>query len=220
MHIADPEINHLGANGIVGGGIPIAGGAALSAKMRGTDQVVVCFLGDGATNTTRFHEGVNLAAIWDLPVIYIIENNVYAESTRISDVCKLTNLSDRACAYGIPGVSVDGNDVLTVYKAVGAAVARARKGQGPTLIETKACRFYGHFHGDMQTYRTKEELEEARKKDPVPRFRKYLVENGALTDKEADQINQEILDEMDKAVRFAEESLYPEPKEVLTDIFF
>lgn len=219
MHIADPDINDLGANGIVGGGIPIAGGAALAAKMKGTGQVVICFLGDGATNTTRFHEGVNLAAIWDLPVIYAIENNMYAESTPISDTCKLPNLGDRACSYGIPGVTVDGNDVLAVYEAVGAAVDRARKGNGPTLIEMKTYRFYGHFHGDTQTYRTKEEVEEAKKKDPIPRFEEYLIGNNILTKESAENIRQEILKEMDMAVKFAEESIYPEPEEVLSDVW-
>ncbi len=219
MHIADMEIGILGANAIVGAGIPIAGGAALSAKMRGTDQVIICFLGDGATNTGRFHEGVNLAAIWDLPVVYVIENNTYAESTPISAVCKLVNLSDRASAYGIPGKTVDGNDVLAVYEAVWEAVARARKGQGPTLIECKTYRYRGHFEGDPQTYKTKEEAEEWMKKDPIPRFRKRLVEMGVLTEEDAGKIGQEMKAEIEKAVKFAEESPYPAPEEALEDVY-
>lgn len=219
MHIADMEIGILGANAIVGAGIPIAGGAALSAKMRGTDQVAICFFGDGATNTSRFHEGVNLAACWNLPVVYIIENNMYAESTALSAACKLANLSDRASAYGIPGKTVDGNDVLAVYEAVGEAVARARKSQGPTLIECKTYRHRGHFEGDPQTYKTKEEVEEWQKKDPIPRFRKQLIEMGVLTEEDADKIGQEMKEEIEKAVKFAEESPLPAPEEALEDVY-
>jgi len=219
MHIADMEIGILGANAIVGAGIPIAAGAALSAKMRGTDQVTICFLGDGATNTGRFHEGVNLAAIWNLPVVYVIENNMYAESTSISSACKLANLSDRAKAYGIPGKTVDGNDVLAVYEAVGEAVARARKGQGPTLIECKTYRHRGHFEGDPQTYKAKEEVGEWMKKDPIPRFRKRLIEMGVLTEEEANKIGQEMKEEIEKAVKFAEGSPYPAPEEAIEDVY-
>jgi pyruvate dehydrogenase E1 component alpha subunit len=219
MHLADMEIGILGANAIVGAGIPIAAGAALSAKMRGTDQVVIGFMGDGATNTSRFHEGVNLAAIWDLPVVYVIENNMYAESTSLSAVCKLANLSDRAKAYGIPGKTVDGNDVLAVYEAVGEAVSRARKGQGPSLIECKTYRYYGHFQGDPQTYKTKEEVEEWMKKDPIPRFRKQLISMGVLTEEDADRIGQEINEEIEEAVRFAEKSPYPAPEEAREDVY-
>jgi pyruvate dehydrogenase E1 component alpha subunit len=219
MHIADIEIGILGANAIVGAGIPIAGGAALSAKMRGTDQVTICFLGDGATNTGRFHEGVNLAAIWNLPVVYVIENNMYAEATPLSAVCKLAKLSDRAKAYGIPGKTVDGNDVLAVYEAVGEAVARARKGQGPTLIECKTYRQRGHFEGDAQTYRTKEEISAWLKKDPIPRFRKKLTSMGVLTKEAADKIVQEMREEIERAVKFAVESPYPAPEEALEDVY-
>ena len=217
MHIADVEIGILGANGIVGAGITIAGGVALATKMKGTDQVTLCFFGDGATNTTRFHEGINLSSIWNLPVVYIIENNLYAESTCISDTCRLANLADRACAYGIPGKTVDGNDVLAVYEAVGEAVARARKGKGPTLVECKTYRVHGHEEGDMQTYKTKEEVEEWLKKDPIPRFRKKLVEMGVSTEKDTDRIDLEIGEEIEKAVKFAKESPFPEPEEALED---
>lgn len=219
MHIANVDSGMLGANGIVGAGIPIAGGAALSAQMRGTDQVCVCFFGDGATNTTRFHEGINLAACWKLPVVFIIENNMYAEATCISDTCKLTNLSDRAYAYGIPGKTIDGNDVLAVYEAVAEAIGRARKGQGPTLIECKTYRWLGHFEGDMQTYKTKKEVEEWLKKDPIPRFRKKLIEMQLLTEKQADEIAQETNEEIEKAVKFAEESPFPDPEETLEDVY-
>lgn len=219
MHIADMNMGILGANGIVGAGIPIADGAALSAQMRGTDQVVICFLGDGATNTGRFHEAVNLAACWNLPVVYVIENNLYAESTSIASTCKITDLSDRASAYGIPGQTIDGNDVLAVYKAVGKAITRARKGLGPTLVECKTYRHRGHFEGDQQTYKTKEEVEEWLKKDPIPRFKKQLIKMGVLTEKDADIIDQEIKGEIEKAIKFAEESPLPAPEEALEDVY-
>jgi len=219
MHIADVDIGILGANGIVGAGIPIAAGAALSAKMRGTDQVVVCFFGDGAANTTRFHEGINLASIWKLPVVYLVENNQYAESTPISYAANVANLADRAAAYGIPGVTVDGNDVLAVYEAVGKAVARARRGEGPTLVECQTYRHRGHSEGDPGTYKPKKEVEEWMKRDPIPRFEKKLIEMGVLTEKEASEINQAMLKELDEAVKFAEESPLPDPEETLEDVF-
>lgn len=218
MHIADVDLGILGASGIVGAGIPIATGAALSAKLRRTDQVAICFFGDGASNTSRFHEGVNLAACLNLPVVYVIENNLYAISVRISYACKIANLADRASAYGITGKTVDGNDVLAVYEAVGEAVTRARKGEGPTLVECKTYRRRGHWAGDAQAYVGKEEIDEWLKKDPIPRFRKKLVEMGVLTEEDADRIEQEIDEEIDKAVKFAEESPFPDPKEVLTDV--
>ena len=219
MHIADTDIGVLGANGIVGGGITVAGGAALSAQMRGTDQVVVCFLGDGSTNQGTFHEGVNLAACWGLPLIYVIENNLYAEKTRITDTCQLANLAERGAAYGVPSVVVDGNDVMAVYEAVGEAVARARKGQGPTVVECKTYRWHGHYEGDPQTYKPKEEVEEWQKKDPIPRFRQQLLAMKVLTENEAGDIEQAALKEMDKAVKFAEESPFPAPEETLEDVF-
>jgi TPP-dependent pyruvate/acetoin dehydrogenase alpha subunit len=219
MHIAEVDIGILGADAIVGGGIPVAGGAALSAKMRGTDQVAVCFLGDGASNTSRFHEGVNLASIWKLPVVYVIENNMYAETTCIADTCNLTDIADRAAAYGIPGVTVDGNDVMAVYEAVGAAVAKARKGEGPTLVECKTCRHHGHYEGDTMTYRDKKEVDECKKRDPIPRFRKKLADMGVLTEKEAEKIDQEIAQEIEAAVKFAAESPFPDPEEALEDVY-
>ena len=219
MHIADADIGILGANGIVGAGIPVAGGAALSAQMRGTDQVVICFLGDGASNRGTFHEGVNLAACWNLPVVYVIENNLYAEKTRISDTSRVASLADRASAYGIPDVTVDGNDVIAVYEAVGEAIARARRGEGPTLVECKTYRWHGHYEGDPQTYKPKEEVEEWKKKDPIPALKMRLVETGVLTEKDADRIGQEVNDEIERAVKFAKESPFPAPEQVLEDVF-
>jgi TPP-dependent pyruvate/acetoin dehydrogenase alpha subunit len=222
MHCSDMEIGVLGTNGIVGGQIPIAGGAALSARMRGADQVAVCFLTDGASNCSRFHEGINLASIWNLPVVYVLENNGLAITTRTSYSCKLANLANRAAAYGIPGVTVDGNDVEEVYEAVAEAVARARRGEGPTLIECKTLRGAPTFEGeeDPWAYRTREEMEEIKKTDPIPTFAKKLIKRGVLTQKQVDEIQQEALEEMDKAVKFAEESPSPEPEQTLDDVFF
>ena len=219
MHIADVDIGILGANGIVGGGITVAGGAALSLQMRGTDRVVICFLGDGASNRGTFHEAVNLAACWNLPVVYVIENNLYAEKTHISDTSRVPNLADRASAYGIPDVTVDGNDVIAVYEAVGEAVVRAKRGEGPTLVECKTYRWHGHFEGDPQTYKPDEEVEEWKKKDPIPAFRNRLIEMGVLTEGDADNIEKGINDEIEKAVTFAEESPFPAPEEALEDVF-
>ena len=219
MHIADPNIGILGANGIVGAGIPIAGGAALSAKLRGSDQVAICFFGDGASNTTRFHEGLNMSSAWKLPVVYIIENNGYFISTRTTDVMNITDIAVRAASYSVPGVTVDGNDVIAVYETVGEAVARARRGEGPTLVECKTYRWRGHMEGDPQSYKPKGELEEWMKKDPITRAKKQFVEMGIFTEKDADKIGQEMLEELDKAVKFAEESPFPAPEETLEDVF-
>jgi len=222
MHLAYVDIGMLGASGIVGSGITIATGAALSAKMRGTDQVSICFFGDGASNRGTFHEGINLGSIWKLPVVYIVENNMYAECTHQSFTTKIANIADRATAYGIPGVIVDGNDVIAVYKAVGEAIVRARKGEGPTLIECKTYRYHGHSEGDVgarATYRTKKEVEEWMKKDPIKRFREQLIEMGVLTEKEIDEIDREISEEIDKAVKFAEESPLPDPWETLEGVY-
>jgi pyruvate dehydrogenase E1 component alpha subunit len=220
MHVADTDIGILGANGIVGAGIPIAGGAALSAQMRGTDQVAICFFSDGAANTARFHEGINLASIWKLPIVYVIENNMYAETTCVSYATNIHNIADRASSYGIPGKIVDGNDVLAVYEAVGKAVSRARRGDGPTIVECKTYRYHGHYEGDPDVYRSKEEIEEWREKDPLPRFRKQLIEMRVLTSEEANRIDQEISGEIQNAVRFAEESPLPDVKEdLLEDVY-
>lgn len=219
MHIADVDIGILGAMGIVGSGIPIATGVGLSAKMRGTDQATICFFGDGASNIGRFHEGINLASVWSLPVIFICENNLYAVSIPQSYSMKIRDIADRAISYGIPGVAVDGMNVIAVYETVGEAVARARRGEGPTLIECKTYRFRGHAEGLPSPYRTKEELEEWMKKDPVKAYTEKLVEMKVLTKKQADEIDQEMLEEMDQAVKFAQESPFPEPEETLENVY-
>jgi pyruvate dehydrogenase E1 component alpha subunit len=219
MHIAHVPLGILGAVGIVGSGIAMATGAALSAKMRGTHQVVLCFFGDGASNTGRFHEGINLGAIWKLPVVYICENNHWAVSTPISSVVSIMNIADRAVGYGIPGVVVDGMDVIAVYEQVGEAVARARRGEGPTLVEAKTYRFRGHFEGDAGTYRPKEEVEEWLKKDPIKKFKEQLIQTGVLTEEKAHKIDQEIIEEINSAVKFAEESPFPDPEDTLEDVY-
>ncbi len=219
MHIADPDLGILGANGIVGGGVCVASGAGIACQMRGKGQVTICFLGDGSTNEGAFHEGVNLAAIWDLPVLFVIENNLYAEKTRITDTAKIIDLSDRCKSYGIPGVSIDGNDILKVYETVGAAASRAREGKGPTIVECKTYRWHGHFEGDQQGYKSKDEAEEWKKKDPIPRFRTYLVNERVLGEAEADEIDSQIVKEVDDAVKFALESPFPAPEEAEEDVF-
>jgi len=219
MHIADVGIGIMGANAIVGAGITIAGGIALSAKLRKTDQVCLCFFGDGAANTSRFHEGINMASILKLPVVYVVENNMYAISVPISYAMNVPNVADRSSAYGIPGKVVDGNDVLAVYETVGEAVARARKGEGPSIIECRAFRWYGHYTGDPQKYVSMEEVAEWKKKDPIPRLRKYLIDNAILTEMDTKKIDQEISEEIEEAVRFAKESPFPDPKEVLEDLY-
>ena len=219
MHIADPDIGILGANGIVGAGITIAGGAALSIQLRGTDQVVVCFFGDGASNTSRFHEGVNMASACKFPIIYVIENNLWAVSTRTTTCMNIIDIAVRGSAYGIPGVTVDGNDVIAVYEVIGKAVARARRGEGPTLVECQTYRWCGHMEGDPQTYKQEEEIEEWMKKDPIQGAKKKLIEMGVFTEKEAAQIEQEMFDELDRAVKFAEESPLPSPEETLRNVF-
>src|SRR5512133_1546652 len=166
MHIADVEHGNLGATGIVGGNIAVAVGAALAQKIKGTDKVVVCFFGDGASNEGNFHESVNMAATWDLPIIFVIENNLYGMSSPFASVSNMQDIAVRAAAYGIPGVIVDGMDVLEVRKAVSEAVVRARSGKGPTIIEAKTYRWYGHSHSDPRAYRTREEEAEWKKRDP------------------------------------------------------
>jgi pyruvate dehydrogenase E1 component alpha subunit len=219
MHIADFSIGMLGATAVVGAGLPIATGAALSIKLRGTNQTVACFFGDGASNQGTFHESLNIAAIWQLPILYVCENNLYAMGTRQSRVMLIKNIAERAVAYGIPGITVDGNDVLAVYKAAKNAVERARKGDGPTLLECKTYRHKGHSRMDPAKYRPKEEVEEWLKKDPIKRLRSKLLESNVLSQAEADEIEQAVIAEVEEAVKFALESPYPAPEEALEEIY-
>ena len=219
MHIADFSIGMLGATAVVGAGIPIAVGAGLSIKLRRTDQVVACFFGEGASNQGTFHEGINMAATWKLPVVFVCENNLYAMGTRQSRVMAIENVANRAVAYGIPGVAVDGNDILAVYEAAQNAVERARKGEGPTLIECKTYRHKGHSRVDPAKYRPKEEVEEWLRRDPIKCFKEKLLQTGTLADGEIQQIEKEVLVEVEEAVKFAMESPYPDPEEALEDVY-
>ncbi|MDH5794186.1 MAG: pyruvate dehydrogenase (acetyl-transferring) E1 component subunit alpha [Candidatus Bathyarchaeota archaeon] len=219
MHIADFSIGMLGATAVVGAGLPIAVGAGLSAKLRKTDQVVACFFGEGASNQGTFHESINMASTWKLPVIFVCENNLYAMGTRQSTVMAIENVADRAVAYGIPGVVVDGNDVLAVYEATQKAVERARNDEGPTLIECKTYRHKGHSRVDPAKYRPKEEVEEWLTKDPIKRFKEKLLQTNTLTEAEIEQIEKEVSAEIEEAVKFAMESPYPAPEEALEDVY-
>ena len=219
QHLSDLEIGVLVAEGIQGTALTLAVGAALTAKMKGTDQVAVGFIGDGTLNTGRFHEGMNMASAWKLPMICYCENNVFAESTNIYDSTNLTNITDRAAAFNVPGVAVDGNDVLAVYETVAEAVARARRGEGPTFIEGKTCRQRGHFEGDTHLYREQKDKDECKKRDPIPRFEKKLIEMGIFTKADAEKIHQEVVAEVNEAEKFAVDSPFPDAKEVLTDVY-
>jgi pyruvate dehydrogenase E1 component alpha subunit len=219
MHIADFSIGMLGATAVVGAGIPIAAGAGLSIRLRGTDQVVACFFGDGASNQGTFHEAVNLAAVWHLPVLFICENNLYAMGTSQSRVMLVENVADRAVAYGIPGVVVDGNDVLAVYEATRVAVERARRGEGPTLIECKTYRQKGHSRFDPATYRPKNEVEKWLGKDPIATFQTKLLKTGVLKQSEIEKLRQETKIAVDEATKFAIESPFPDASEALEDVY-
>ena len=219
MHIADFSIGFLGANGVVAGGLPIIAGAGLSIKLRKTDQVAVAFFGDGAANRGPVHEAMNMAAIWKLPVVFVCENNQYASTTPVNCACAGGDLFTRAAAYKIHGEKIDGNDVLAVRGAAEAAVARARAGQGPTFLENVTYRIKGHFEGDPQKYRTVEEIESWRKKDPIERFARVLSGKGYLTQTGAARILEDVQAELDKALAYARNSPLPEPEDALTDLY-
>lgn len=222
MHIAAPEIGIVGCSAIAGAGIPIAAGVGLSIQMRQTDQVCVSFFGDGASNTGAFHEGMNLAALWKLPVIYVLENNMYAISVAASRSSRVSKIADRAEAYGMKSAVADGMDVLSVYHAVSEAVARARHGEGPTLVECRTYRFRGHHEGDPkkgETYRTREEMDEWEKKDPVLRLAHLIISERRATESQLETIRQETIKEVDDAVTFAKESPSPRPEDVASYLF-
>lgn len=219
MHIADASIGILGANGIVGAGHNLAVGAGLTLKYKKTDGVCICFFGDGSTNQGTFHEALNMASIWKLPIVFVAENNFYGISMSQRRHQAVKDISDRASAYNIPGVSVDGNDVFAVYESVTEAISRARKGYGPTLIECKTYRHRGHFEGDPATYKPKEEQDSWLQKDPILRMKKYLIENEILAEKGIDAIDTEIQNEIENAVKFAEDSPYPRLESTVEDIY-
>ena len=219
MHMGDIEVGAIPAIAIVAAGMPIAAGAALAFKMTKTDRVAACFFGDGASNEGAFHEATNMAAIWNLPVIFVCENNLYGASTHVSMVMKVDNVSERAAAYGIPGVTVDGNDVIEVYAATHQAVERARAGNGPTLIECKTYRLGGHSRRDGSGYRPKGEKEEWAKRDPVLLMKQYLIKEGITTEEVSDQLEKQIEQEIEEAVRYAQSGPDPTPEAALEDVY-
>jgi TPP-dependent pyruvate/acetoin dehydrogenase alpha subunit len=219
MHIADLDLGIIGANGIVGAGLPIAVGAAIALDNMNRKNVILCFFGDGASNTGAFHEALNMASIWKLPVIFFCENNCYAISTCTKDSLNIKNISVRSASYGIPGMSVDGNDVLEVYAATCEARSRALNGGGPTLIEARTYRTIGHWIGDPIRYRTKDEEEWWKTKCPIKRFRRYLIDTDIISEEQATRIEQESNKIMEEANRFAVDSPDPQPDEALEDIY-
>ncbi len=219
MHIAAFETGSLGALAVVGSGIPIAVGAALGFKMQKQPRVSVPFTGDAGINTGNWHESLNMASIWDLPIVFVLENNQYGVSTNIKYSTNIDDLSIRAQSYGIPGVRVDGFDVLAVYREAVKAVERARNGRGPTLLVTESYRFEGHYAGEPEVYRDRAEVQEYRKKDPIPRFRKELISEKIAKKDELDAIDREIEQEMAEAVRFAKESPEPDPATTMDYIY-
>lgn len=220
MHIADFSIGMLGANGVVGGSLPIAAGAALAISMLDQKRVTVAFFGDGASNRGTFHESANLASVWKLPVIFLCENNQYASTTPYKTTTSVEDIADRAHGYSMPGVAVDGNDVFAVYEAAKAAIERARNGGGPSLLEAKTYRVKGHFVGDPELYRSKEEVEEIfKKRDPISRFEKQVLNEGLLSQKKLDNIKLEAQEVIDNALAFAKASPEPDPSELLSDVY-
>jgi len=219
MHIADVEAGILGANGIVGGGIGLATGAALAAQLAGRDDVTLCFFGDGALNQGVLHESANLAAIWKLPVVYICENNQYAMSARADKFTSVPDPEVRAKAYGFPGVSCDGMDVMAVYRTVADAVARARAGEGPSLVVCVTYRYFGHHVGDPLNYRDKAEVDAWKTKDPIDRFQRDLIAHRVLTSDEADRLAAAVAQEIDAAVAFAKASPEPEADALMEDVY-
>jgi len=219
MHTGDMSVGAVPAIAIVGGGLPLAVGIGLSCKMRKTDNVCVAFLGDGASNEGAVHESMNGAAIWKLPVIFALENNLYGASTRITDTTCIKDLAERGAAYGIPAEIVDGNDVLAVYEAAQRAIERARKGEGPTLLELKTYRIGGHSRNDARGYRTKEEEAEWAAKDPIKRMRERLIADGTATAKELDAVDAKVEADIDEAVEYAINEPDPEPTDAFKNIY-
>ena len=221
MHIADVDKGMLGANGIVGGGIPLAAGAALTAKVKKSGGVAIAFFGDGASNEGSFHETLNLAAILKLPVVFVVENNGYGEATPVEYHVAIRDLAIRAQGYGMPGVVVDGMDFFAVFRAAEEAIARARRGEGPTLVECKTYRYYGHYVGDPLTYRSKEAVDRVREsRDPIDRFAERLQKDHGIGAADLQRVDQQVVDAVAAAVRFAESSPMPDPaRDLETDVY-
>ncbi|ELP1301032.1 thiamine pyrophosphate-dependent dehydrogenase E1 component subunit alpha [Pseudomonas aeruginosa] len=220
MHIADLEKGMLGANGIVGAGAPLAAGAALAAKLKGSDAVAVAFFGDGGSNEGAVFEAMNLAAVWNLPCLFVAENNGYAEATAANWSVACDHIADRAAGFGMPGVTVDGFDFFAVHEAAGAAIERARAGEGPSLIEVKLTRYYGHFEGDAQTYRDPNEVKHYREtRDCLKQFRERTCHAGLLSASDLDAIDAEVEARIEDAVQRAKNDPKPEPDDLLRDVY-
>ena len=220
MHIADFSVGMLGANGVVGGGYNLATGAALACKLQKRDNVSVVFFGDGASNRGTFHEAANMAAIWKLPVIFVCEMNCWASTTPYRTTTSVENISDRAVGYGMPGVIVNGNDVFEIYEAAKDAVERARQGGGPTFIEAKTYRIKGHFVGDPEHYRAKEEVQKIFKEtDPIKEFEKRILSESLITRKALEDIQKKVRKIIDESVEYARNSEYPKPSELFDDLY-
>ncbi|WP_446942010.1 thiamine pyrophosphate-dependent dehydrogenase E1 component subunit alpha [Pseudomonas aeruginosa] len=220
MHIADQEKGMLGANGIVGAGAPLAAGAALAAKLKGSDAVAVAFFGDGGSNEGAVFEAMNLAAVWNLPCLFVAENNGYAEATAANWSVACDHIADRAAGFGMPGVTVDGFDFFAVHEAAGAAIERARAGEGPSLIEVKLTRYYGHFEGDAQTYRDPDEVKHYREtRDCLKQFRERTCHAGLLSASDLDAIDAEVEARIEDAVQRAKNDPKPEPDDLLRDVY-
>lgn len=219
MHIFDFKLGVLGANGIVGAGLPIATGAALAAQLRGSDQVAVSFFGDGASNEGSFHESLNMASVWKLPVVFLCANNEYAESTPRRHQQNIADIAARASGYGIPGIVVDGMDVLAVHEVVSEAVAHARRGDGPTLVEAKTYRYLGHYVGDPGLYRSKEEVAEAMSRDPIQSFERRLAATGVASEAECRALEAAVRSDVEAAVEFGRTSPEPDESIAFEDVY-
>jgi pyruvate dehydrogenase E1 component alpha subunit len=223
MHFWVKDIGYVGGNGIVGASFPISAGLGFASKYQGLDRVAVCFCGDGGQNTGAFHEGVNFASIMKAPVVYVCENNLYAVTVKAEYATPVKDISIRANSYNIPGITVDGNDVLAVYEVAKEAIDRARSGKGPSFLELKTYRWHGHWageDGDGTTYRSQEEIDSWKKKDPIKRLKELLIEEGVLNESGINSIEEKYNKEIEDAVKFAEESPYPEIEELYKDVFY
>jgi pyruvate dehydrogenase E1 component alpha subunit len=219
MHIADFNLGILGANGIVSGGIPTAVGAAVGIQYKGEKRVAVSFFGDGATNVGQFHEACNLASLWELPVIFVCENNQYAQTTPRAEHQKIHTVADRALSYDMKSAVIDGNDVVDVYRVAAESVRRAREGAGPTFIECKTYRWRGHWEGDPQPYRTRNEVDAWKQKCPIKLFRTYLTDNNLFREEELDRIDAAVDSELRDAIKYARSSPFPKPEEAIEDVY-
>ncbi len=219
MHIADVESNNLGANGIVGGGLELVAGVGIAIQLQKTDQIVLVIFGDGAANEGIFHESLNMSAIWNLPVVYLCENNHYGMSEEVERVSSKVPFRERAGSHGIPGYFIDGNDILAVHEFMKDAVSHARSGKGPVFIEAETYRYFGHSKSDRNLYRSKEEIAEWKSRDPIVRFEELLLEGKVITKEDIDNTNNEMAKVIDTAVDFAEKSPEPDPKDVMEWVY-